>query len=149
MGFPRQEYWSGLPFASSRGSSPPQGSSSHLLHGQADSLLLSYQGSLKKSWLILDKSLHPWDRQSQGNCSRVERFSNHRVCQKHQGYQETPHRAGPHSQSSPFIWSGGALEWVGRSQAMLMYPHSENCSLYANRTWFEFQLEAVNLKWVS
>ena len=31
MGFPRQEYWSGLPFSSSRGSSQPWGSNPSLL----------------------------------------------------------------------------------------------------------------------
>ena len=40
MEFPRQEYWSGLPFPS-RGSSWPR----DLLHWQADSLPLSHQGS--------------------------------------------------------------------------------------------------------
>ena len=45
MGFPRQEYWSGLPFP------PPgvlltQGSNLHLLHWQVDSLSLSHLGTL-------------------------------------------------------------------------------------------------------
>ena len=44
MGFPRQEYWSGLPFPSSE-DLPNQGSNLCLLHWQADSLLLSHQGS--------------------------------------------------------------------------------------------------------
>lgn len=59
-----------------------------------------------------------------------------------------PLSAGPHSQSCSFGRSGGALELVvlRRSQVMLVYPHSENHSLCANRTWFEFQLEAVYLK---
>ena len=53
MRFPRQEYWSGLPF-SSPGNLPNQGSNSHLLRWQADSLPLSYQRSLS---LTLDKAL--------------------------------------------------------------------------------------------
>jgi len=42
--FPRQEYWSGLPFLSP-GDLPNPGSNPSLLHWQADSLLLSHQGS--------------------------------------------------------------------------------------------------------
>ena len=53
MRFPRQEYWSGLPF-SSPGNLPNQGSNSYLLHWQADSLPLSYQRSPS---LTLDKAL--------------------------------------------------------------------------------------------
>ena len=53
MRFPRQEYWSGLPF-SSPGNLSNQRSNSHLLHWQADSLPLSYQRSLS---LTLDKAL--------------------------------------------------------------------------------------------
>ena len=44
MGFPRQEYWSGLPFPSS-GDLPDSGIKLCLLHCQADSLLLSHRGS--------------------------------------------------------------------------------------------------------
>ena len=44
MGFPRQEYWSGLPFPSP-GDLPDPGKNPGLLHWQADSLLLSHQGS--------------------------------------------------------------------------------------------------------
>ena len=44
MGFPRQEYWTGLPFPSS-GDLPNQGLNLCLLHWQADSLLLSHQGN--------------------------------------------------------------------------------------------------------
>ena len=44
MGFPRYEYWSGLPFPS-LGDFPNPGSNVHLLHGQVDSLPLSHQGS--------------------------------------------------------------------------------------------------------
>ena len=40
--FPRQKYWSGLPFPSP-GIFPTQGSNPHLLHWQADSLPLSHQ----------------------------------------------------------------------------------------------------------
>ena len=43
MGFPRQEYWSGLPFPSP-GIFPTQGLNLYLLHWQADSLSLSHQG---------------------------------------------------------------------------------------------------------
>ena len=42
--FPRQEYWSGLSFLSP-GDLPNPGSNPSLLHWQADSLLLSHQGS--------------------------------------------------------------------------------------------------------
>ena len=45
VGLPKPEYWSGLPFPSP-GDLPIQGSNPHLLHWQADSLPLSYQGSL-------------------------------------------------------------------------------------------------------
>ena len=41
MGFPRQEYWSGLPFLSP-GDLPDLGLNPHLLHWQAASLLLSH-----------------------------------------------------------------------------------------------------------
>ena len=44
MGFPRQEYWNGLPFPSP-GDLPYWRIEPHLLHWQADSLPLSYQGS--------------------------------------------------------------------------------------------------------
>ena len=44
IGFPRQEYWSGLLFPSS-GALPGPGLSSCLLHWQVDSLPLSHQGS--------------------------------------------------------------------------------------------------------
>ena len=44
MGFPRQEYWSGLPFPSSEDLPNPR-SNLCLLHWQADSLPLTHQGS--------------------------------------------------------------------------------------------------------
>ena len=44
MGFPRQEYWSGLSFPSP-GDLPAQGSNPHLLHWQVNSLPLSHLGS--------------------------------------------------------------------------------------------------------
>ena len=44
MGFPRQEYWSELPFPS-LGIFPTQWSNLHFLYWQVCSLLLSYQGS--------------------------------------------------------------------------------------------------------
>ena len=44
MGFPRQEYWSELPFPSP-GDLPNPGIKSGLLHWQADSLPLSHLGS--------------------------------------------------------------------------------------------------------
>ena len=44
MGFPRQEYWSGLPFPSP-GNLPDPGSNPCLLHWQAESLPLSHWGS--------------------------------------------------------------------------------------------------------
>ena len=45
MGFPKQEYWNGLPFPSPGDLPDPQGSNLHLLHWQVDSLALSHQGS--------------------------------------------------------------------------------------------------------
>jgi len=44
MGFPRQEYWSGLPFPSSEDLPNPR-SNLRLLHWQADSLPLTHEGS--------------------------------------------------------------------------------------------------------
>ena len=44
MGFPRQEYWSGLHFLL-QGIFPTRGSNPHLLHWQVGALLLSHQGS--------------------------------------------------------------------------------------------------------
>ena len=44
LGFPRQEYWSGLPLPSP-GDLSDQGLNPHLLHWQADSLPLNHQGS--------------------------------------------------------------------------------------------------------
>ena len=44
MGFPRQEYWTGLPFLPPE-DHPDPGLNPHLLHWQADSLLLSHLGS--------------------------------------------------------------------------------------------------------
>ena len=44
MGFPRQEYWSGLPFPSP-GIFPTQGSNPHLLPWQVESLPLSHQNN--------------------------------------------------------------------------------------------------------
>ena len=51
-GFPRQEYWSGLPFPSPR-DFLIQGSNLSLLHWQEDSLPLSHQEVLKEYWLII------------------------------------------------------------------------------------------------
>ena len=42
--FPRQEYWSGLPFPSP-GDLPDPGANQHLLQWRVDSLLLSHLGS--------------------------------------------------------------------------------------------------------
>ena len=47
MGFFREEYWSGLP-CPPPGDLPDPGSNSHLLHWQADSLLLGHLGSHRK-----------------------------------------------------------------------------------------------------
>ena len=44
MGFPRQEYWRGLPFPSP-GDLPDPGIKLHLLHWQVDSFLLGHLGS--------------------------------------------------------------------------------------------------------
>ena len=49
MGFPRQKYWSGLPFPSP-GIFPTQGSKAHLLHWESISLPLGY---LESSLLLL------------------------------------------------------------------------------------------------
>ena len=52
MGFSRQEYWRGLPFPSSGGVSPTQGSNLcllHFLHRWAGYLLLRHPGSPLKS----------------------------------------------------------------------------------------------------
>ena len=51
MGFPRQEFWSGLPFY--LGIFPTQGSNPHLLHWQADSLLQTFELQTSK-----DVSVH-------------------------------------------------------------------------------------------
>ena len=48
MGFPGQEYWMGCHFFL-HGFFPTQGSNSHLLHWQADSLPLSHLGSLQNT----------------------------------------------------------------------------------------------------
>ena len=60
MGIPRQDYWSGLPFFSPGESSRPQGLNLCLLHWQAASLLLNYQGSpiCVNATVILDCLLH-------------------------------------------------------------------------------------------
>ena len=52
MGFPRQEHWSELPFPS-LGDLPEQGIKVHLLHWQADSLLLSHREALKSITVCL------------------------------------------------------------------------------------------------
>ena len=54
MGFPRQEYWSGLPFLL-QGIFLIQGLNLHFLHWQANSLPLSHQGSP----YICGDSTHP------------------------------------------------------------------------------------------
>ena len=52
MRFPRQEYWSGLPFLQEilhlQEILPTQGLNPHLLHWQGDPLPLSHQGSLQR-----------------------------------------------------------------------------------------------------
>ena len=59
MGFPGQEYWSGLPFLL-QGIFPAQGSNPCLLHWQVDSLSLSHLGSPKSSVdYIKRESLNP------------------------------------------------------------------------------------------
>ena len=45
MGFPRQEYWSGLPFHSPRGSSQPKGSTQVFYIGRQILFLLNHLGS--------------------------------------------------------------------------------------------------------
>ena len=44
MGFPRQQYWNGLPFPPQGGIFLTQRSNLHLLHWKVDSLPLSHQG---------------------------------------------------------------------------------------------------------
>ena len=53
IAFSRQEYWSGLLFASSGYIFPTQGSNCHLLNWQMDSLPLSHHGSSVISWLLV------------------------------------------------------------------------------------------------
>ena len=55
MGFPRQEYWSGLPFPSP-GDLLTQGSNLHLLYWQEDSLSLNHLGSSSFFFQIQDFS---------------------------------------------------------------------------------------------
>ena len=59
MGFPRQEYWSGLPFPSP-GNLPDPGIKpvSPFLHWQVDSLLLSHQEE-SESHSVMSDSLQP------------------------------------------------------------------------------------------
>jgi len=66
MGFPRQEYWSELPFPSP-GDLPNPGIKP-LLHQQEDSLLLSHQGSLGNSSVQFSRSVVSnslWPHESQ------------------------------------------------------------------------------------
>ena len=51
MGFPRQEYWSGLPFFFLQRIFLTQGLNPSLLHWQVDSLPLSHQEALPKLML--------------------------------------------------------------------------------------------------
>ena len=75
MGFPRQEYWSQLPFPTPGESSQPRDQTCALLHWQVGSLLLRHvlisyipiqNKKLKKSWLHLcgysheEAGLHPF-----------------------------------------------------------------------------------------
>ena len=57
MGFPRQEYWHGLPFPLS-GDLPNPGIKLASPALQADSLLLSHQGSPFHNILIMQNKLH-------------------------------------------------------------------------------------------
>ena len=66
MGFPRQEYWKWVAISFLQGIFPTQGSNSHLLHWQADSLLLSYQGS--PILLIYPVSI------KKAECQRIDAF---------------------------------------------------------------------------
>ena len=76
VGFPRQEYYSGLPVPSPGDPFDREGLNSCLLHWQADSLLLSYQGSLyyvhstflTYDWKIYNKKLS-WTLSVWGVCS--------------------------------------------------------------------------------
>ena len=73
MGFPRQEYWSGLPFLSP-GDRPGSGIEPSLLHWQADSLPLSHQLSPgdsheKNIYRGLSPCPHPLPLLHPGRCS--------------------------------------------------------------------------------
>ena len=57
MGFPRQEYWSGLPFPTP-GDFLTQGSTPCLLYQQVDSLPLSHQGSPLFSLHIIKNNVY-------------------------------------------------------------------------------------------
>ena len=70
MGFPRQEYWRGLPISFSRGSSQPKECTLNLLHWQANSLPLSHQrspdisfSSVQFSRSVVSDSLRPHESQ--------------------------------------------------------------------------------------
>ena len=56
MGFPRQDYWSRLPFPSQGVFPKPQESNLHFLHWQADSLPLSHKGSLSLTYFSPEMS---------------------------------------------------------------------------------------------
>ena len=58
MGFPRQEYWNGLPFPSP-GIMPTQGSNLHLLHWQANSLPLCHLESPREKGRLKGKNPDP------------------------------------------------------------------------------------------
>ena len=69
MRFPRQEYWSGLPFLL-QGSILTPGLNSHLLHWQVDSLLLGHQrspfcniSSIQFTHSVVSDSLRPHESQ--------------------------------------------------------------------------------------
>ena len=69
MGFPRQEYWSGLPFSCSRASSQPRDLTCvclHFLHWQADSLPLHH---LERCCKVAQNLLNGLRRRSLVRCS--------------------------------------------------------------------------------
>ena len=63
--FPRQAYWSGLPFPSP-GALPDQGLNLCLLHLQTDSLPLSHQESPKEKYLDLVREIPQYLKAREG-----------------------------------------------------------------------------------
>ena len=88
MGFPKQEYWNGLPFPSP-GIYPTQGSNPCLLHWQVDSLSLSHLGSpglrLKEASLLA-----PWPPPLHFTFERVSSFTSRKFASTQLGLYGYP-----------------------------------------------------------